>query len=119
VVFDHLAAAAAVEAVAAMRFVLELSWTAEVDAADDALARWEGLASDAFRASLGARRAATADLARTLVVLQRGIEDAVDDAVLEQRRIDALQAEWDAELARERLEAAEAAAGLPPRIEVS
>ncbi len=108
IVYDHAAAAMAVEAVAAMRFTLELTWDAEDASASDALATWEGLAADAFRVSHGSRQNTTEDIVRQLRLLQSGIEGAIADAHAAQARVDALQAEWDEQRQAELLAAAEA-----------
>ncbi len=97
VLFDEPAAGAAIESVAAFRFVLASSWASERSAADRALASWEGLSADAFGAALGARQAETDQASSDLLALQRAIEDAADDARIEQGRVDRRQAQWDVE----------------------
>ena len=108
--FDHAAADAALDAIAAARFTLEWAWAAEDRSANVALGRWEGLAAAAFRSSHGARLAVTEEASTRLSLLASAIEAAVDSARTEQARVDALQAEWDAQLRREREIAAEIAA---------
>lgn len=100
--FDHAAAAAALDAVDAMRFTLEWAWGAEERSAGEALAGWEGLAADSFRGSHRSRAVTTEDISVRLGVLAASIRGAVDDAVVEQARVDALQAEWDAQARLER-----------------
>lgn len=99
--FDHAAAAEAVGALAALRFVVTMSWSAEHAAGEDALGSWQGAAARGFAASLGARANATEAALGAAVRLQTAIEDAIGDAIAGQRRIDVLQAEWDAERAAE------------------
>ncbi len=108
--FDHAAAAAAVDALAGARFALALSWAAEDRTAQAALATWEGQAADAFSVSHRARGAAAEDLDVRLRLLQIAIEDAVGDALVEQARVDARQADWDAQRRLEILAAAAAEA---------
>ena len=105
--FDHDAAEAAVAALVAARFSLEVAWAAEDQTARAALASWEGRAAEAFETSHAARGAVTEEVVVRLGLLQSSIESAIDDAVLEQARIDVLQAEWDDERRRE-IEAARA-----------
>lgn len=112
--FDHAAAMAAIDAIDAMRFTLEWAWGGEDRTAVDALATWEGLAADAFRASHRSRAAVTEDISVRLGVLAASIRGAVDDAIVEQARIDALQSEWDAQARIEReIEAAASAEAAP------
>ncbi len=95
--FDEAAADAAIESVAACRFVLGAAWSSERMAADLALASWEGRSADSFTTSLRARETTTEEVRGDLLSLQRAIEDAVDDARIEQGRIDRLQSQWDTE----------------------
>lgn len=106
--FDHVAAEAALAAIAAARFTLEWAWAAEDRSARTALGSWEGRAAERFRAALGARRAGTEELAARLQALAAEIEDAVGQAHAEQARVDALQAEWEAQRRLEVAMAAEA-----------
>jgi hypothetical protein len=100
--FDHLAAQAAIEAAAAMRFAMDRAWQAEDQAAHVALGSWEGAASDGFRASVTRRRRVTAAASGELVALQRHLEQAADDALLAQRRVETMQQAWDGEQRSER-----------------
>ena len=68
-----------------------------------------GVAPDGLR---GRRLAVTEEASTRLSLLASAIEAAVDSARTEQARVDALQAEWDAQLRRERQLAAEIAAEL-------
>ena len=110
--FDHAAAEAALDAIAAARFTLEWAWSAEGHTAGLALARWEGLAADSYRASHRARRSATGEASERLRLLAAAIQDAIDDAVAAQRRVDTLQVEWDAQWRSEQQAAADAAAAI-------
>ena len=74
-----------------------MSWGAEAAAADEALVGWDGVAAAAFVTSFAARRNSTSGGDQDLARLQTAIELAIDDAIVAQRRVDALQAEWDAE----------------------
>ncbi len=95
--FDHAAAHDAIEAAAAMRFVLARTWESEDDAARTALDAWEGAAAAAFTESRSQRLRRTRALIDDLSALQMAIEGVVDEAVLGQRRVDELQEAWDAE----------------------
>ena len=112
--FDHVAAADALDAIDPMRFTLEWGWSAEADTAGAALAGWEGLAADSFRASHRARRSTTGEASTRLALVASAIAAAVGDAVAAQARVDALQDEWDAQLRREREAAALATDALAP-----
>ncbi len=99
--FDTAAADMAIEAVAALRFVLTMSWDVEADAARTALIGWNGRAARAFDASVSSRAERVDQLHRQLGALQADLEAAVDEARRDQLRVDELQRRWDRELEAE------------------
>lgn len=119
VVFDHAAAGAAVEAIAAARFVVDWTWAAEEDGAQRALARWEGRAADGFGRSHRARRNHAEAAIEALRSLELAINAAMDDAIVEQGRVDQQQAAWDAQRQAELLAEQDQAEGSSASSETS